>query len=252
MLKILITGHSRGLGAAITNHLLKEGHSVFGVSRGQLSNEADRTQGKLVQQSLDLSDPDAVCSFLDSKKLCQFFQNASQALLINNAGILHPIGTAGTLNTSAVFRAVAVNLASVIALTDYFIRETSSVPDCRIVQLSSGAARSLYTGWGVYCATKAGLDHYTRCVALEIESVEALKTSGRLRIESLAPGIIDTGMQAEIRATSLSQLPMRPKFDQLKATGTLANPDLVAQQLLTHVMSDNFGQQQLTDLRQLS
>jgi NAD(P)-dependent dehydrogenase (short-subunit alcohol dehydrogenase family) len=256
-MKILITGHSRGLGAAITRQLLKDGHSVLGLSRGALSHPEDKTSGALVQQSLDLSNPGDVRRFLDSKTLHQFFQNASHAVLINNAGLLQPIGQAGTLNAAAIFDAVTTNLASVVALTDSFIRATQSVSDRRIVQLSSGAARSPYAGWSVYCATKAGLDHYTRCVALEIESNAEVETESRaslrgLRIESLAPGIIDTDMQAEVRATSLSQFPMRPKFDQLKAAGALAHPDVVAKQLLTHVMSDRFGRQQLTDLRQSS
>ena len=61
------------------------------------------------------------------------------------------------------------------------------------------------------------------------------------RSVSLAPGVIDTDMQAQVRASDLASFPMRPKFDELKASGSLASPEDVAQRLCKHLFSDGFG-----------
>ena len=66
----------------------------------------------------------------------------------------------------------------------------------RVVNISSGAASSPYAGWSVYCASKAGLDHFTRCVGLE-QRGQAFPVT----CIALAPGVIDTGMQEVIRAS---------------------------------------------------
>jgi NAD(P)-dependent dehydrogenase (short-subunit alcohol dehydrogenase family) len=71
------------------------------------------------------------------------------------------------------------------------------------------------------------------------------------RIESIAPGVIDTQMQAEIRASALEQFPMRPRFDQLKESGSLASPEGVARKLIQYLLSQSFGVSPCTDLREL-
>ena len=64
----------------------------------------------------------------------------------------------------------------------------------RILNISSGAGRNPYEGWGAYCTTKAGLDHFSRVVAMEQANEQY-----PVEIVSIAPGIIDTDMQATIR-----------------------------------------------------
>lgn len=241
MADILITGHSRGLGAALTQQALGQGHRVLGLSRMPLRGPASTPQHQFHELSLDLGQPAALSQFLDSSIIADFFSKSSQAILINNAGLLNPIGPFGTLTHDQVIQSITVNVAAVLALTNAFIGATVRCPDRRVVHVSSGAGRSAYAGWGVYCASKAALDHHARCLALE--------AAQGLRIESLAPGIIDTGMQAQIRAASLEQFPMRPKFDQLKENGALAAPDTVAKRLLDHTLGERFGQSPCTDLR---
>ncbi|MGE5651882.1 MAG: SDR family NAD(P)-dependent oxidoreductase, partial [Bacillota bacterium] len=98
-----------------------------------------------------------------------------------------------------------------------------------------------YPGWSVYCATKAALDHHARAVVLD--------KNDALRICSLAPGVIDTGMQAEIRASSLEQFPLRERFDALKRDGALTAPDDGAARLVDYLLSDSFGRDPVADLR---
>lgn len=224
---VLITGHSRGLGAALSELLQAQGHHVMGLS----------------SQELNLASPQAVARFVQTDQLTIFFTMASQAVLINNAGRLLPVGINGTLNSQEILDTINVNVSSALAITNAFLAATQHCKDRRIAQISSGAARSPYAGWSVYCASKAALDQHARCIALE--------AIPGLRIESIAPGIIDTEMQGQVRATTIEQFPMRPKFDKLKAQGALASPQSVAQKLWAHLMSERFGCETCTDLRQI-
>lgn len=242
MAHILITGHSRGLGSALATALLAQGHDVLGVSRGPLT-EGHAPCDRLEQVSVDLADAQTLEAFLSSGRIEAFFKPCKQAVIINNAGLLEPIGYAGNPSSASIIRAVTVNVAAALALSNAFVAATAHVNDRRMIQVSSGAARSPYAGWGIYCATKASLDHYVRCLALE--------NHAGLKAESLAPGVIDTDMQAQVRATSLEQFPMRGKFDDLKRSGALASPQSVALKMITHLFSQDFGRQSGTDLRQL-
>lgn len=241
MAHILITGHSRGLGAALAQALMQQGHVVLGVSRKPLDAHPHQP-GQLIQESVDLADVEALELFLARDVIQSFFKTSKQAVLINNAGLLDPIGPAGSQSGSSIIRAVTVNVAAALALSNAFIAATAHLADRRIIQISSGAARSPYAGWNVYCATKASLDHYARCLALE--------SHRGLRVESLAPGVIDTDMQSQVRAASPEQFPMRGKFDELKASGALASPESIAAKMTAHLFSSSFGEQSVTDLRQ--
>ena len=106
---------------------------------------------------------------------------------------------------------------------------------------ASGAGSSAYAGWSVYCASKAALDHHARAVALD-------RTPG-LRIASIAPGVIDTDMQAEIRATSDDRFPDRHRFEALKRDGKLRLPDDAARELVDALLAPDFGEEPVADLR---
>ena len=113
--------------------------------------------------------------------------------------------------------------------------------EIRIVHVSSGAGRNAVPGWSIYGATKAALDHHARSAALD--------QAPRLRICSLAPGVIDTGMQAEIRGLSLEQFPMREKFDDLKRAGALSDPAQCARHVVGYLLGAQFGSVPVDDLR---
>ena len=262
---ILITGHSRGLGAALVNEASAHGFSVLGLSRrvtglpglSELSkpgapegSTAGSSRPLLYEQSLDLSDARAVEGFLSGPGLAGFFAQADRVLLINNAGLLSPIGPVGRLSSQAIYTSVAANVSAAIALTDAFLKAVpASASDRRVMHVSSGAARSAYAGWNVYCATKAALDHHAR--AVQLEAMEPGPAKG-LRICSLAPGVIDTEMQDQVRAARPEDFPMRPRFDDLKSQGALAAPTDVAKRLLTYMVSESFGSEPVADLRSIS
>ena len=99
-------------------------------------------------------------------------------------------------------------------------------------------------GSASYCAAKAGLDHLARAVALE----EAALPNGA-RIVSLAPGVIDTDMQAQLRDSDPALFPERERFIGLKTGGQLDSPDQAAAKLIRYLDRSDFGSNPVADVR---
>ena len=114
----------------------------------------------------------------------------------------------------------------------------------RILNISSGLGRRAMAGTALYCAAKAGMDHFSRCVALD----EGRHAQGA-RIVSLAPGVIDTDMQSELRAGDLQAFPERDHFVQLQRTASLTSPAAAAQRVLAFLARPDFGTSPVADVR---
>jgi NADP-dependent 3-hydroxy acid dehydrogenase YdfG len=237
----VVSGHSSGLGAAVANGLLERGIRVLGIARRANESLAEAYGDRLVQAAVDLSDGAALDQWLADGDLEGFVQGARLALLVNNAGVLQPIGPLDAQAPDAVGKAVAVNVAAPLALAAAFVTRTSAAEERRILHVSSGAGRRAYAGWSVYCACKAALDHHARAVQLD--------GTPRLRIASVAPGVIDTAMQAEIRASSEEDFPDRARFETMKREGMLATPEVGGRALVEHLLVDEFGREPVTDIR---
>ncbi|SMP50042.1 hypothetical protein SAMN06295970_102377 [Noviherbaspirillum suwonense] len=233
-IKVVLTGHSRGLGAAIAAELSGRGIPVLALAR---KRGADM-QG-VTQVALDLSDTAALSGWLAGGALESFLSGADRALLINNAGMLQPVGPLSSHAPAEVAHAIGLNVAAPLMLAAAVAAIDGA--DRRVLHVSSGAGRNAYPGWAVYCASKAALDHHARAAALD--------QSPGLRIVSLAPGVIDTDMQAQIRATDVERFPLRDQFEALKANGALASPEDCAKRLLDFALSPAFGAAAVADLR---
>jgi NAD(P)-dependent dehydrogenase (short-subunit alcohol dehydrogenase family) len=243
MIKAILTGHTKGLGAALADELLGRGIAVLGLARGTAPALAARFPQGLVQIELDLADSAALAAWLAGGVLKVWLAGCEKVLLINNAGMVQPVGPIASHDPAAIARAVALNVAAPMMLASAVAAAREPRTECRIVHVSSGAGRNPYPGWSVYCATKAALDLHARAAALDHNI--------NLRICSLAPGVVDTGMQAEIRATSLEQFPMRQHFDDMKRAGALAAPAVCAQKLVDYLLAVQFGSAPVDDLRNL-
>ncbi|MGG1948061.1 SDR family oxidoreductase [Trinickia sp. NRRL B-1857] len=243
--RAIVTGHTRGLGAALVDALRSRGIDVLGVARSRRAPGAPATAlpGRFEEVELDLSDSNALAQWLAGDTLAAFLRGAERALLVNNAGTVAPIGPCAVQQPADVGRAVALNVAAPLMLASAFSGVTAGLQDRRIAHISSGAARNPYAGWNVYCATKAALDHHARAAALDGEPA--------LRIASVAPGVVDTDMQGEIRGTDESRFPQRERFAELKRTGQLTSPFDAAAKLVEYLLSDAFGQAPTTDIRSL-
>lgn len=240
-IRAVVTGQSRGLGAALAAVLLGRGASVLGISRRRNDDLGREAPERFLQIELDLADVTAFEAWLEGGELRSFLQDGSRLLLINNAGTVQPIGPLTTQDPGAIARSVALNVSSPLMLSAAFVTQAPPESEQRILHISSGAARNAYAGWSIYCATKAALDHHARAVELD-----ALP---RVRISSIAPGVIDTGMQAELRTTPQTLFPDLPRFLELKRRNQLEDPAEIAERLIDLMLSDSFGEVPVTDLR---
>jgi benzil reductase ((S)-benzoin forming) len=243
-----ITGSSRGLGAALAAQRLHEGHQVVGIARRaspELAALASARGLELVQWTLDLADPVAGAQHLSSWLVQQDAKAFASATLINNAGVVTAPGPLADTPLAEAAQGLRVGLEAAVLLTAAFLHATQTWPQPRkVLNISSGLGRRPMAGSAVYCAAKAGMDHYTRAVALE----QAGLANGA-RIVSLAPGVIDTDMQVQLRAASPARFPERERFMQFKALGQLDSPAVAAGKVLAYLDRLDFGQAPVADVR---
>ena len=239
-MKAIVTGHSKGLGAAIAADLLGRGIPVLGLARGRAPGLAARFPGLLQEVALDLSDGAALSAWLAGDALAALLAGEDTVLLVNNAGVVWPVGPLAEQDPLEAIKAVTLNVAAPLALAAATVRASPGAQR-RILHVSSGAGRSAYPGWSVYCATKAALDRHAEAVALDADPA--------VRACSLAPGVIDTGMQAEIRATPAARFPMKERFERLKQEGALSSPEACAAALVDYLLAPRFGARTVDDLR---
>ena len=238
--KAIVTGHTKGLGSALALHLLDRGVPVLGLARTSSGQLAKKFPALFSEAAVDLGQITYLATWLASGALEQYLNKCSTVLLINNAGMVQPVGSLSQQDPQEVAVSVTLNVAAPLMLATAVIRATPG-KQRRVLHISSGAGSSAYPGWSVYCATKAALDHNARAVALDAEE--------GVRICSLAPGVIDTEMQATIRATSDQQFPLRQRFVDMKATGQLVAPEDCAARVIDYLMADRFGDTPVDDLR---
>lgn len=246
----IVTGASRGLGLALCTELLQRGMVVIGVARQQgaaLQQLAAQHAGRLHFLRADMADSAALQGLMAECLQLLSLQDVRQLLLINNAGVVTPIASAGFYPPAELCQAIAINLTAPMLLTDALLR-LGDEPDCalRIACISSGAAIKAYPGWGVYGSSKAGLDHFCRHVAQE-----QLARANPARIASIYPGVVDTDMQASIRSSDPAQFPNKERFDALKREGGLSTPQQAARKIVQHLLSAEFGVETVIDIRQL-
>ena len=242
----ILTGASRGIGAAMARGLAKPGTRLITLARREdpeLAAYARSQDAQLEQVSVDLSD--LAAAEAAARRISDALpRDARRYLLINNAGTVHPVsGTDALIDGPAIAAAFNLNVTAVMLPTARVLAAVEDVKaDRRVLNISSGAGRNPNAGWGVYCATKAALDMYSRVVKQE-------QGENGARVVSLAPGIVDTDMQAAIRSSDPKSFPALAKFQDFHATGKLSSPANVASRILAYLDRDDFGATEIDDIR---
>lgn len=248
---IIITGVSRGIGEAICKQFAKPGFSIIGVSRTDnrdletymLSHGA---RFKLAQ--IDLSKTTEAEDWEHELFASLELGINDSITLYNNAGVLGPVKHIENAPYASIAKNFNVNLIAPIQLTSAFLRQTADFTgEKRIINISSGAALHAYDGWSCYCSSKAGLNMFTQAIGLEQKSAKH-----PAKITAIAPGIIDTAMQDEIRASNQSDFGMVHKFSELKESGSLVAPDAVAEKLAQLATGSIFNDGGIMDIAELS
>ena len=239
---VWISGASGAIGKALVRTVPWAGSRVIGISRSPAPG-AEHLEA-------DLSDPsgwDAVgASF--SKELAGF--RGGRVVFVHAAGTVDPLGFAGEVDTESYRVNVVLNSAAPQVLGHLFLAAAAGVPAARhLVMLTSGAAKSVYPGWASYGAGKAAVDQWVRDVGAEQDLRHP--EGGGVQVLSVAPGTVDTGMQAQLRAATDHDFPNRQKFIDLHAAGKLAAPEDVARGIWT-VLDRDHPNGSVLDLRDLA
>jgi NAD(P)-dependent dehydrogenase (short-subunit alcohol dehydrogenase family) len=245
----VVTGSSRGLGAAIVERLLVDaGHRVLGIARkaNPALDAAARASGATCEQWIaDLAEPAPVAGRLREWLGALDAARFERATLVNNAGVLTTIGPLERCSDAELASALRVGLEAPLLLGAAFLRATAAWPgERRILNISSGLGRRAMAGQATYCAAKAGMDHLSRAVALD----QALQPNGA-RVVSLAPGVIDTDMQVQLRSADGHGFPDQAGFRHLKQAGQLSASDDAAARVLAYLDRADFGATPVADVR---
>ncbi|MCG2593224.1 SDR family NAD(P)-dependent oxidoreductase [Ramlibacter sp. XY19] len=244
----ILTGASRGMGLAMAQQLLAAGHDLLCIARkpGEaLAAQAAAAGRRCEQWAQDLARPDAVAARLATWLQGQAGENYASVTLINNAGMIPRIAPLGEIPAADLADALRVGLEAPMLLTGAFLRATAGWPAKRkVLNISSGLGRRAMASQAAYCAAKAGMDHFTRCVALE----EAQQAEGA-KVCSLAPGVIDTDMQVQLRGADPARFPDLGNFTGMKDKGMLMAPQDAAAKVLAFLARADFGSNPVADVR---
>jgi NAD(P)-dependent dehydrogenase (short-subunit alcohol dehydrogenase family) len=185
--RALITGGSRGIGAAAVQALAAAGAQVTYTAR----KPGGPAGARITALQADVTDHAAMATIMAQ----------GYDIVVNNAGVIGPIGRIDAVDPIGWGQNIAINLVGAYAVVHGAIRAR---PACTIINLSSGAARRPLEGWSAYCAGKAGLAMLTRAAHEEF-------AAHGLRIFGFAPGVVDTDMQGDIRASGINPVSQLPR-----------------------------------------
>lgn len=247
---VIVTGASKGLGAALVAELLSPDHRVIGIARSPNPVLADAARAKnawldwYLQDFADVAAVDALAASIAAG----LPHDASRYVLVNNAATAEPLGPIASLSAADVVHALNVNLASAMVFTTRFLDATRGFDaDRQVLNISSGLARRPMDGSAAYCATKAGLDMFTRCINAEPD--DPWRAKRKARAVALAPGVVDTDMQGVLRGRDRDAFPEGERFASMQAEGRLVAPADVARQIVAYLHRADFGSHEIDDIR---
>jgi len=233
-----ISGASAGIGAALAG-TAPEGRVI------SISRRRPTTPEGIEHLEADLADPSSWATVGESFRHELDGFAGERVVFIHAAGTLEPIGFAGEVDTDAYRANVVLNSAAPQVLGHLFLAAAAGLDMSRhLVMLTSGAASSVYPGWTSYGAAKAATDQWVRDAGAEQD------LRGGVRVLAVAPGTVDTDMQARMRASSEADFPARAKFVTLHQEGQLSDPQDVARRVWD-LLERDLDNGAVVDLRQL-
>ena len=212
----IVTGGGRGFGRAIAQTLAGLGASVVIASRNapeldEVANGIKKQGGRALAQTADVSDERQVQELV----LAAERWVGPPTVLVNNAGVLDPVGPLVETSGASWLRNIAINVGGTYLVTRAVLPGMLDRDHGRIVNISSGAADRASAGWSAYCAAKAAVDQLT--LALEMEG------SG-VTVCAFHPGYMDTAMQERIRMATPADFPRVEEYREAYRQGRTKDP----------------------------
>lgn len=219
----IITGSSKGIGLGLVQHLIQmPNNRVIGISRTKTEIE----HPNFTQVTCDMSEIESLSGILEKVFPTGTF---SRVVLVNNAGTIGKIAYVGALSPDMIAKVFSINTVAPAILINAFVSKYASYRHAErvIINISSGAATKPIDGWAMYSASKAAINAMSQTAQKEAE----LKETG-IRIFALAPGVVDTDMQATIRQSEEESFSQLKRFRKLKEDNALSTPTEVAEKIL--------------------
>lgn len=220
----LISGGSRGLGAALYQAFERQGFTVIEFSRGAPHAGSHR---------VDFCDPQSAASVMREVLRPLVSQPWQEVVAVINAATVLPMGPLSRASAADIVDNVHLNVAGSLVFAAEAMRAfQAAIARKTLVNISSGAALRALAGWSLYCAGKAAVEHFIRALALEQESQPQ-----PFRALNVDPGVMDTQMQVSIRAADKADFPDVARFVHRQAEGELRDPAIVADAIVRIVAS---------------
>lgn len=211
----IITGVSRGIGKALAEHFLSKNHAVIGIGR---AHSIQNPNFQFIE--LDLLDSNAIQNFqLPTTE-------SEEIILINNAGIIGNIERISSMKEDYIVEIMQVNVIAPIQLTRKISEFCGNEKQFTLVNISSGAGKRAIPSWAGYCASKAAIDLFSQTFLLEEREL-----GKATKVYAVAPGVIDTDMQIQIRSTNENAFSSLENFQNLKSENKLETPERIALKL---------------------
>lgn len=240
----LVTGGGRGIGRETAMGLARAGARVAVAARSSdeiqgVAEEIQRRYGPAMAVPADVADPNGIEGMMET--VWEAWGRVD--ILVNNAGVLDPVGMVWEVSVADWLRALTVNLGGVFLCSHSWLKRVLEHADGqgrggKIINISTGAAERAQPGCSAYCASKAGVDHFTRVLAAEVAEYG-------VTVNAVYPGMVDTQMMTYLREAPRSRLPEKDWFVKIWREGKLRSPAEIAQLVVwlsSHFADDLNGQ----------
>ena len=217
----MVSGGGRGIGRASAIRLAEAGAAVMVTARTE--SEIEETAAEIRGRGGSAKAfPADVSNWETLLQLVRETERVFGApdIVVANAGVIEPVGATWEVEPEGLARNLNVNLTGVFHTVRAFLPAMVERGEGVVIATSSGAATHPIAGWSAYCAAKAGLDHFVRNLAAELDDWGL-----PIRAHTFYPGVVDTAMQREIRQKGTEEFPRADAFRRYHEEGVLRPPE---------------------------